>query len=499
MRQMESELVIKRRAEVQAQAGHVVSMRASIARLEEQTSQWRTTSLEIERLLQAAQRAIAEHNQDREVLIQDRDSIARDRDSIARNRDSLIQDRDALAQDREVIVSDYLRLQEQYSNAYRQMWAIAAAMGQDVHLPTLSSFATYSLASSATAGRAHKSQRTDAASSAPRDGLDLRPQSPVRKNYPLGDSAQIDDSMSSVSDDGNRDTTAVPTEIDCPPESSKGTDISSSSDSEPQEMEPEIAPQNMRETTLPELAGSDGRESVEAKEEAEDDGTHDEVLSALSRSRYSLRRQGSLTPRRRTPQPIIDVDGDGDSSSGSSSGNGGSERSGARSVGSSPRDHVGGAPVVGDLPGATEVDAIDDSPLFPTFLPRRLQQLAGFRDRRSDLERPFNKCFGMAVPTIDPASYPLPDSYEGLITGATVSALMDTSPWSKLSNGDAPLTFIPAVSGRRLPLNFVQDNLELEERHLRSYWESTHFLPISEAMCSAVPALSTYHEQPRQH
>ncbi|GMF52048.1 unnamed protein product [Phytophthora fragariaefolia] len=130
MRQMESERVIKRRAQLQAQAAHVVSMRASIARLEEQTSQWRTTSLENERLLQAAQRAIAEHNQDREALVQDRDSTARDRDSIARdrysitrNRDSLMQDRDALAQDREVIVSDYLRLQEQYSNAYRRMWA----------------------------------------------------------------------------------------------------------------------------------------------------------------------------------------------------------------------------------------------------------------------------------------------------------------------------------------------------------------------------------------
>ncbi|GMF47176.1 unnamed protein product [Phytophthora fragariaefolia] len=335
-------------------AAHVVSMRASIARLQEQTSQWRSTSVENERLLQATQGAIADHNQDREALIQDRDSIARD-------RDSLMQDRDALAQGREVIVSDYLRLQEQYSNAYRRMWAIAAAMGQDVHLPAPSSFATYSPASSATAGRAYKSQRTDAASSAPRDVLDLRPQSPVRKNYPSGDSAQIDGSMSSASDDGNRGSTDVPAEIDCPPGSSKGPDISPSSDSEPQEMEPEIAPQNVSDTTLPEIAGSDRREAVEEKEEAEDDGTDDEDLSALSRSRSSFRRQGSLTPRRRTLQHIIDVDGDGDSPSGSPSGNGGSERSAAGSVGPSPRDHVGGDPAVGDLAGATEADEMDDS------------------------------------------------------------------------------------------------------------------------------------------
>ncbi|GMF19242.1 unnamed protein product [Phytophthora fragariaefolia] len=413
-------------------------MRASIARLEEQTSQWRATSLENERL-QAAQRAIAGHNQDREAIIQDRDSIARDRDSIARNRDSWMHDRDALAQDREVIVSDYLRLQEQYSNAYRRLWAIAAAMGQDVHLPAPSPFATYSPASSATAGRAHKSQRTDAASSAPRDVLDLRPRSPVWKNYPSGDSAQIDDSMSSASDDGNRDTTDAPAEIDRPPESSKGPDISPSSDSEPQEVEPEITLQNVSDTTLPEIAGSDKREAVEEKEETEDDGTDDEVLSALSRSRSSLLRRGSLTPRHRTLQPIIDVDGDGDSSSGSSSGNRGSERSGAGGVHPSPQNHFGDDPAVGDLAGAMETDENDDSPLFPTFVPRRLwipgvcarlfhqpdiipwdvYAVSSLRVSEIDvqtLSALLTSVSEWLFPAIDPASHPLPDSYEDLIT-----------------------------------------------------------------------------------
>ncbi|GMF57225.1 unnamed protein product [Phytophthora fragariaefolia] len=262
-------------------------------------------------------------------------------------------------------------------------------------------------------------------------------------------------------------------------------------------MEPEIASQNVSDTALPEIAGSDGCEAVEEKEEAEDDGTDDEVLSALSRSRSSLRRQGSLTPRRRTLQPIIDVDGDGDSSSGGSSGNGDSERSGAGSA-----------------------DEIDDSPLFPTFVPRRLwipgvcarlfrqpdiipwdvYAVSSLRVSEIDVQTLTALLTSVSewlFPAIDPASHPLPDAYEDLITGATVSALMDTSPWSKLSNGEAPLTFIPAVSGRRLPPNFVQDYLELEERHLQSYWESTHFLLISEAMCSADPALSSYHEQRR--
>ncbi|GMF54672.1 unnamed protein product [Phytophthora fragariaefolia] len=143
-----------------------------------------------------------------------------------------MQDRDALAQDREVVVSDYLRLQEQYSNAYRRMWAIAAAMGQDVLLPAPSSFTTYSQASAATAGRAHKSQRTDVTSSAPRDVLDLRPRSPARKNCPSSDSTQIDDSMSSASDDGNRNAGDATAEVDRPPEASKGPDTSPSSDSD---------------------------------------------------------------------------------------------------------------------------------------------------------------------------------------------------------------------------------------------------------------------------
>ncbi|GMF52047.1 unnamed protein product [Phytophthora fragariaefolia] len=273
---------------------------------------------------------------------------------------------------------------------------------------------------------------------------------------------------------------------------SKEPDISPFSDSEPQEMEPEIAPQNVSDTTLSEIAGSDRREAVEEKEEADDDGTDDEVLSALSRSRSSLRRQGSLTPRRRTLQPIIDVDGEGDLSSGSSSGNGGSERSGAGSVGSSPRDHVGSDPAVGDLAGATEADEIDDSPLFPTFVPRRLwipgvcarffrqpdiipwdvYAVSSLRVSEIDvqtLSALLTSVSEWLFPAIDHASHPLPDSYEDLINGATVGALMDTSPWSKVSNAEAPLTFIPAVSGRRLPPNFVQDYLELEEWHLQSY------------------------------
>ncbi|GMF49490.1 unnamed protein product [Phytophthora fragariaefolia] len=370
MRQMESERVIKRRAELQAQ-GKL-----------------------------AAQQTIAGHSQDREAIIQDRDSIARD-------RDSLMQDRDDLAQDHEVIVSDYLRLQEQYSNA--------------------------------TASRVHKSQHTDAASSAPRDVLDLRTRSPVRKNYPSSDSAQIDDSMSSASDDGNRNTADAAAEIDRPPESSKGPDTSPSSDSELQEVEPEIALQNVSDTTPPEIAGSDKREAVEEKVETEDDGTDDEALSALSRSRSSLRHRGSLTPGHRALQPIIDVDGDGDSPSGSSSGNSGNEGS--------------------DLAGATlEVDEIDYSPLFPTFVPRRLwipgvcarlfrqpdiilwdvYAVSSLRVSENDvqtLSALLTSVSERLFPAIDPASHPHPDSYEDLITGATVDALMDTSPWSKLSNG----------------------------------------------------------------
>ncbi|GMG14524.1 unnamed protein product [Phytophthora fragariaefolia] len=369
------------------------------------------------------------------------------------------------------------------------MWDIAVAMGQDVHLPTPSSFATYSQASSATAGRAHKSQRTGATSSPLRDVLDLRPRSPARKNCPSSDSAQIDDSISSASDDGNPNAGDATAAIDLPPEPSKGADTSPPSDSAPQEVEPEVGMQNASDTTPLEIAGPDKR---------------------------------SLAPDRGALQPIIDVDGDGDSPSGSCSGNSEGEGSGAGDVGSSPQDHVGGDPAIGDLAGATlEVDEIDDSPLFPTFVPRRLwipgvcarlfhqpdiipwdvYAVSSLRASEIDIQTVSTLLTSVSewlFPAIDPASHPLPYSYEDMITGATVDALMDTSPWSKLSNGEAPFTFIPAVSGRRLPPNFVQDYLELEERHLQSYCESTHVLPISEAMCSTDQALPTYYEQRRQ-
>ncbi|GMF42373.1 unnamed protein product [Phytophthora fragariaefolia] len=287
--------------------------------------------------------------------------------------------------------------------------------------------------------------------------------------------------MSSASDDGNRNTGDATAEIDRPLESSKGPDTSPPSDSEPQEVEPEIPLQNVSNSTPPEIAGPDKREAAEEKEEAEDDGTGDEVLSALSRSRSSLRRRGSLAPDHRALQPIIDVDGDGDSPSGSSSGNSGREGSGAGDAGSSPQDHVDGDPAVGDLAGATlEVDETNDFPLFPTFVPRRLwipgvcarlfrqpiiipwdvYAVSSLRVSEIDVQTLTALLTSVSkwlFPAIDPASHPHPDSYEDLITAATVDALMDSSPWSKLSNGEAPLTFIPAVSGRRLPPNFVQD------------------------------------------
>ncbi|GMG15686.1 unnamed protein product [Phytophthora fragariaefolia] len=303
------------------------------------------------------------------------------------------------------------------------------------------------------------------------------------------DSAQIEDSMSSDSDDGSRDAGSVTTEIDCPPKLPKGLDASPSSDvseSDPKEVEPEIAMQDTNDTSPLEIPEPDKCATIEGKEEAEDEGTDDEILSALSRSRSSLRRRGSLTSDRGTLQATIDVDGDGESSSGSSSGNSEDEGSGAGNAGSPTQHHVGGGSAVGDLVDATlEVGEIDNPPSFPTFVPRRL----GIPGVCARLFR---------QPDIIPWDVYLVSSLRHLITGAAVNALMDTSPWSNLSNGEAPLTFIHAVSGRRLPHNFVQDYLELKERHLKSYWKSTHFLPITEVMSSADQALSDYYEQRRQ-
>ncbi|GMG17476.1 unnamed protein product [Phytophthora fragariaefolia] len=197
-------------------------------------------------------------------------------------------------------------------------------MGQVVCLPAPSSFATYPQAASATAGRARKTQGTDATSSATRDVLDLRPRSPARKGRPSSGSAQINDSMSSACDDGGRDAGSVTTEIDRPPKLPKGLDESPTSgvsESDPKEVEPEITMPDTNDTLPLAISEPDKCESIEGKEEAENEGTDDEILSALSRSRSSLRRRGSLTSDRGTLQSTIDVSGDGESSSGSPSGN----------------------------------------------------------------------------------------------------------------------------------------------------------------------------------
>ncbi|POM62668.1 hypothetical protein PHPALM_28137 [Phytophthora palmivora] len=40
--------------------------------------------------------------------------------------------------------------------------------------------------------------------------------------------------------------------------------------------------------------------------------------------------------------------------------------------------------------------------------------------------------------------------------------------------------------------------LEYEEKHLQAFWESSHFLPISDDMCSADATLTAYHGNSRQ-
>ncbi|GMF47593.1 unnamed protein product [Phytophthora fragariaefolia] len=139
-------------------------------------------------------------------------------------------------------------------------------MGQDVCLPAPSSFTTYPQAASATAGCACKTQRTDTTSSAPRDVLDLRPRSPARKGRPSSDSAQLNDPMSSASDDGGRDAGRVTTEIDRPPKLPMGLDESPSpgvSESDPKEVEPEITMQDTNDTPPLEISEPDKCESIE--------------------------------------------------------------------------------------------------------------------------------------------------------------------------------------------------------------------------------------------
>ncbi|OWZ00093.1 hypothetical protein PHMEG_00028797 [Phytophthora megakarya] len=84
------------------------------------------------------------------------------------------------------------------------------------------------------------------------------------------------------------------------------------------------------------------------------------------------------------------------------------------------------------------------------------------------------------------APIPRTGYHSELNTGANVLALLATEPWLVLRNRPTPLTFDLNLHRRaNTPLwRIAVSYAGLEEDHLMSYWESTHYLEITKAMCA---------------
>ncbi|KAE9105769.1 hypothetical protein PF006_g21532 [Phytophthora fragariae] len=377
-------------------------------------------------------------------------------------------------------------------------------MGQNVDLPDPSGLAQHTLSGSAGPRRARKMQRTAAASSAARNTPSSRSQSPVRKSPAGGAMADEDDDVGSIGG-GSPSSPHIDRSDEGASSADEGSPDQDGSDAPPAE---EASPDD------------------EASPSQEDDAD-EEMLGALSRSRSSQRRRSSsISGTGSASQPLV--------VRGSGAGPGGSPESPSDDSGDAEPNRVSDDGQGGDLPAdedytsaghdnSAEIDEDDEASLPSTTVPRGLW-IPGYRVQRLfrtadvapwdvdkvshqlavEIDVPALTSLLLDVsawlfPTLAPSVHPHPSTYEHLITGTAVDVLMNLSPppWASLDNEEAPLTFIPHLRGR-MPHNFAQAYLEYEERHLQSIWESTHTLPITEAMCLADPLLAAYHEQRRQ-
>ncbi|KAE9083130.1 hypothetical protein PF005_g21995 [Phytophthora fragariae] len=379
-------------------------------------------------------------------------------------------------------------------------------MGQNVDLPDPSGLAQHTLSGSAGPRRARKTQRTATASSAARNIPSPRSQSPVRKSPVGGARADEDDDVGSI---GGGSPSSPP--ID---RSDEGA--SSAEEGSPDQDGADASP---AEEASPDDEASPGQE----------DDADEEMLAALSRCRSNQRRRScSISGTGSASQPLV-VRGSGAGPGGSPESPPPPDDSGDAELDRAIDDGQGGElPADEDDTSAgqdnsTEIDEDDEASLPSTTVPHSLW-IPGYRVHRLfrtadvapwdvdnvshqlavEIDVPALTTLLLDVsawlfPTLAPSAHPHPSTYEHLITGAAVDVLMNLSPlpWASLNNEEAPLTFIPHLRGR-MPHNFAQAYLEYEDRHLQSIWESTHTLPITEAMCLSDPLLAAYHEQRRQ-
>ncbi|KAE9266189.1 hypothetical protein PF001_g30581, partial [Phytophthora fragariae] len=260
-----------------------------------------------------------------------------------------------------------------------------------------------------------------------------------------------------------------------------------------------------------------------AEEEEEEDESDAEVLAALARCRSEARRRQSASPRSKAPSSPPATP-----RRRSSSADSGRSRSSTPGPGSIPRSPPAGSSPPGSSagsppgsppgsPGPPQVGALVP-PLFQIATsitgfnaPRNLTQaetdpwpanlLSQWQITAlilSSLSRDLVIPSGWLFPGhVRGTRKPIPGvGYrDDLITGANIQALINSRPWTVLANPATRLTFDLALHrGAQTRLGRIADAyLAYEDLQLWTYWETTHYLPITRPQRAADPLLEQYH------
>ncbi|EGZ10298.1 hypothetical protein PHYSODRAFT_338963 [Phytophthora sojae] len=295
-------------------------------------------------------------------------------------------------------------------------------------------------------------------------------------------------------------------------------------DEQPEEEEPDQA-ESGRSHQSPEADQSDADRSASdepasGEDESESEGTDQEALAALTRSRSEARRRQSSSPTRRAPptrsrspsvQSINSRSGSVHSrhSRGTPRSAGGSPRSSPpRSPPGSPPGSPGPRPLIPPLfpigtmiPGfnAPRVLTQADTEPWPSMLLSQLQITAMIQSTLvRQLPVPPGWLFPLlvrgAVQPVEGTGY-----RDDLITSPNITALMADRPWQVLRNPGGPLTFDLALhrrNGTRLG-RIADAYLRFEERNRQALWEATHHLPITGTQRDADPVGDQYYQERR--
>ncbi|RLN72926.1 hypothetical protein BBJ28_00026890, partial [Nothophytophthora sp. Chile5] len=237
-------------------------------------------------------------------------------------------------------------------------------------------------------------------------------------------------------------------------------------------------------------AGSDQNCASDAAEE-EDGSDDDAIRMALTRSRSDVRRSSIDAPgSAESPIPLEASGGSNDASEHEWS-------PGDRDTSSLPAGNVPRGPVTFScIPGFDQTRVFRAGEIAP-WISSEISGLSviGLTVDILAKRRLHRPGFHFGVRRKPP---PASEYKASLITGAMVEDLLATEPWEVLNANVPSLTFDPNLSMRDLAEAYKR----FEDSYRQTYWESTHYLPITGAMRQADPTLDAYcgeRKQRRSH